>query len=69
MQRSENRRRRFDDVLRLHAEGPPILQIAHRTGLTCNTVRSYLRAGTFVPYRRAPGSSQLDRHRGFAEAR
>ncbi len=68
-QRSENRRRRFDDVMRLHAEGLPILQIAHRTGLARNTVRSYLRAGTFVPYRRAPGPSLLDRHRGFAEAR
>ena len=68
-QRSESRRRCFDDVLRLHAEGLPILQIAHRTGLARNTVRSYLRAGTFVPYRRAPGSSLLDRHRGFAEAR
>lgn len=66
---SENRRGRFDDVLRLHAEGLPILQIAHRTRLARNTVRSYLRAGTFVPYRRAPGPSLLDRHRGFAEAR
>jgi transposase len=37
--------------------------------LARNTVRSYLRAGTFVPYRRAPGPSLLDRHRGFAEAR
>ena len=68
-QRSEHRHRRFDAVLRLHAEGLPILQIAHRTGLARNTVRSDLRAGRFVPYRRAPGPSLLDRHRGFAEAR
>lgn len=68
-QPSENRRRRFDDVLHLHAEGLPILQITHRTGLARNTVRSYLRAGTFVPYRRAPGPSLLDEHRSFAEAR
>ncbi|NEU14724.1 ISL3 family transposase [Methylobacterium sp. BTF04] len=68
-QPSENRRRRFDDVLHLHAEGLPILQITHRTGLARNTVRSYLRVGTFVPYRRAPGPSLLDQHRSFAEAR
>jgi transposase len=68
-QRSENRRNRFDDVLHLQAQGLPILQIANRTGLARNTVRSYLRAGTFVPYRRAPGQSLLDRHRSFAEVR
>jgi hypothetical protein len=30
---------------------------------------SFLSVGTFIPYRRAPGSSLLDRHRGFAKAR
>ncbi|TXN08125.1 hypothetical protein FV222_01290 [Methylobacterium sp. WL103] len=65
-QASENRPRRFDDVLRIHAEGLPILQITHRTGLARNTVRSYLRAGTFVPYRRALGLLLLDQHRSFA---
>ena len=68
-QRSENRRRRFDDVLRHHGEGLPILQITHRTGLARNTVRRDLRAGRFVQVRPAPGPSLLDRHRGFAEAR
>ena len=32
-QRSENRRKRFDDFLHLQAQGLPILQIANRTGL------------------------------------
>lgn len=68
-QRSENRRKRFNDVLHLQAQGLPILQIARGTGLARNTRRSYLRAGTFVPNRRAPGQSLLDHHRSFADVR
>jgi transposase len=56
-------------VLRLHGEGLPIKTIARRVGASRNAVRRWVRAGQFVPYRRAPGPSQLDRHLPFVEAR
>ncbi|WP_408871502.1 ISL3 family transposase [Craurococcus roseus] len=63
------RRTRFDAVIRLHAQGVPIKRIARRTGVARNAVRRWLRAGEYVPYRRAPGPSLLDRHLTFVEER
>jgi transposase len=55
--------------VRLRAEGLPIKEIARRIGAARNAVRRWLRAGEFVPYRRAPGPSLLDPHLPFAEDR
>ena len=67
--RSGRRRARFEAVVRLRAEGLPIKEIARRAGVARNAVRRWLRAGEFVPYRRAPGPSLLDPHLPFAEDR
>ena len=63
------RRTRCEAALRLHREGLPIKTIAHRIRASRNAVRRWVRAGRFVPYRRASGPSQLDQHRSFVEAR
>jgi transposase len=47
----------------------PIRRIARRLGITRNAVRRWLRAGEAPVYRRAPGSSALDRHLGYVERR
>ncbi len=39
------------------------------SGASRNAVRRWIRAGQFVPYRRAPGPSQLDRYISVVEAR
>jgi hypothetical protein len=62
---SDRRQTRFAAVARLHAEGISIKGIVRRTGVARNAVRRWLRAGEFVPYRRAPGASMLDRRRAF----
>ena len=64
-----HRQVRCETALRLHAEGMPIRIIAHHIGASRNAVRRWVRAGRFVPYRRAPGSSRLDQHRSLVEAR
>jgi transposase len=56
-------------VARLRTEGATIKDIVRRTGVARNAVRRWLRAGEFVPYRRAPGPSLLDPHLPFAEER
>lgn len=63
------RRARFASATRLHAQGVPIKRIAPRTGVARNAVRRWLRAGEYVPYRRALGPSLLDRHLAFAGER
>ncbi len=50
-------------------EGVPIRRIARRLGMARNAVRRWLRAGAAPVYRRAPGSSALDRHRAYVERR
>ena len=56
-------------MARLHREGLPIRRIAQRLGMARKAVRRWLRAGEATVYRRAPGSSALDRHLGSAEQR
>jgi transposase len=56
-------------VARLHCEGVPIRRIARRLGMARNAVRRWLRAGEAPVYRRASGSSALDRHRAYVERR
>lgn len=68
-ERGGQRRARVEAALRLRGNGMPIKEIARHTGASRNAVRRWLRAGTFVPYRRAPGPSLLDRHLPFVEAR
>lgn len=63
------RRQRCEAALRLHGEGQSIKAIARTLGASRNGVRSWIRAGAFVPYRRAPDPSQLDPHLPFVEAR
>ena len=63
------RRVRCETALRLHGEGMPVRIIARHIGASRNAVRRWVRAGRFVPYRRAPGPSQLDQHRSLVEAR
>ena len=63
------RHTRFEVVQRLHAEGIPSKQIVRRTGVARNAVRRWLRAGEFIPYRRAPAPSLLNRHQPFLEER
>jgi transposase len=67
--RREQRQARYDEVARLHGQGVPIRRITARLGVARNTVRRWLRAGEAVIYRRAPGASVLDRHRGYVERR
>jgi transposase len=67
--RREQRQARYDEVARLHREGVPIRRIARRLGMARNAVRRWLRAGEAPVYRRAPGSSTLDRHRAYVERR
>jgi transposase len=67
--RREQRQARYDEVARLHREGVPIRRIARRLGMARNAVRRWLRAGEAPVYRRAPGSSALDRHRAYVERR
>ena len=67
--RSHQRRARFETVLRLRAEGLPMKEIARRAGVARNAVRRWLRAGEFVPYRRAPAPGLLDPHLPFVEER
>jgi transposase len=67
--RREQRQARYDAVARLHREGVPIRRIARRLGMARNAVRRWLRAGEAPVYRRAPGSSTLDRHRAYVERR
>lgn len=66
---TSRRRDRCEAALCLHSEGLPTKEIARRLGASRNAVRRWVRAGRFVPYRRAPGSSRLDRHLPFVEAR
>jgi len=66
---TSRRRDRCETALCLHGEGLPTKEIARRLGASRNAVRRWVRAGRFVPYRRAPGSSRLDRHLPFVEAR
>jgi transposase len=63
------RRDRCEAALCLHREGLPTRGIARRIGASRNAVRRWVRAGRFMSYRRAPGSSRLDRHLPFVEAR
>ena len=63
------RRARCEAALRLHHEGLPIKKVARHIGASRNAVRRWVRAGRFVPYRRAPGPSRLDRHLPVVEAR
>lgn len=63
------RRARCETALRLHGEGLSIKAIARHLGASRNSVRRWVRSGAFVPYRRAPGPSPLDRHRSFIEER
>ena len=67
--RREQRQARYDEMARLHREGVPIRRIARRLGMARNAVRRWLRAGEAPVYRRAPGSSALDRHREYVERR
>lgn len=68
-QRREQRQARYEEVARLHRAGMPIRRIARRFGIARNAVRRWLRAGEAPVYRRAPGSSVLDRHLGYIEQR
>ena len=68
-EQGNRRRARCETALRLHGEGLPVRVIASRIGASRNAVRRWVRAGRFVPYRRAPGPSQLDQHLPFVEAR
>jgi transposase len=63
------RRDRCEMALRLHGEGLPIREIARRIGASRNAVRRWPRTGWFMPCRRAPGPSRLDRHLPFVETR
>src|ERR1044072_5167904 len=47
----------------------PIRRIAQRLGVARNAVRRWLRAGEAPVYRRARGSSALDRHLDYVERR
>jgi transposase len=67
--RREQRQARYDEVARLHREGVPIRRIARRLGMARNAVRRWLRVGEAPVYRRALGSSALDRHRAYVERR
>lgn len=66
---TSRRRDRCEAALCLQGEGLPTKEIARRLGASRNAVRRWVRAGRFVPYRRAPGSSRLDHHLPFVEAR
>jgi transposase len=68
-QRREQRQARYEEVARLHRAGMPIRRIARRLGMARNAVRRWLRAGEAPVYRRALGSSALDRHLGYVERR
>ena len=68
-QRREQRQARYEEVVRLHRAGMPIRRIARRLGIARNAVRRWLRAGEAPVYRRAPGSSALDRHLEYVERR
>jgi transposase len=68
-QRREQRQARYEEVARLHRAGMPIRRIARRLGMARNAVRRWLRAGEAPIYRRAPGSSALDRYLGYVEQR
>ena len=69
LQLNSRRRERCEFALRLHGEGLPTREIARRIGASRNAVRRWARAGRFVPYRRAPSPSRLDRYRAFVETR
>ncbi|BCM85646.1 hypothetical protein mvi_41070 [Methylobacterium indicum] len=62
---------RHDDRRCLSAATPgqATKEIARRLGASRNAVRRRIRAGQFVPYRRAPGPSRLDLTISFGEAR
>lgn len=75
---SMKRPEEIDEVLRLHALGFGTRRIAKRTGMSRNTVRSFLRKGGWHPYRKPRRERALDgleewlreeflRHRGNAE--
>lgn len=66
---NSRRRDRCEAALYLHGKGLPTKEIARRIGASRNAVRRWVRAGRFMPYRRAPGSSRIDRHIPFVEAR
>lgn len=66
---NSRRRDRCEAALCLHGEGLPTKEIARRLGASRNAVRRWVQAGRFMPYRRAPGSSLLDRHLPLVEAR
>ena len=67
--RRERRQARYDEMARRRREGVPIRRIARRLGMARNAGRRWLRAGAAPVYRRAPGSSALDRHRAYGERR
>ncbi|MCY1643155.1 ISL3 family transposase [Methylorubrum sp. SL192] len=66
---NSRRRDRCETALCLHGEGLSTKEIARRIGASRNAVRRWLRAGRFMPYRRALGPSRLDRHLPFVETR
>src|SRR3954453_12964937 len=68
-QRREQRQARYEEVARLHRAGMPLRRIARRLSMARNAVRRWLRAGEAPIYRRALGSSALDRHLGYVERR
>ena len=68
-QRREQRQARYEEVARLHRAGMPIRRIARRLGMARNAVRRWLRAGEAPIYRRALGSSTLDRYLWYVERR
>src|SRR3569832_3031284 len=68
-QRREQRQARYEEVARLHRAGMPSRRIARRLGIARNAVRRWLRAGEAPVYRRALGSSVLDRYLGYVERR
>src|SRR3954447_6308184 len=68
-QRREQRQASYEEVARLHRAGMLIRRIARRLGMARNAVRRWLRAGEAPVYRRALGSSTLDRHLGHVERR
>jgi transposase len=68
-QRHEQQQARYEEMARLHRAGMSIRRIARRLNMARNAVRRWLRAGEAPVYRRALGSSALDRHLEYVERR
>ena len=68
-ERLQQRQDRYDEIVRLRAQGMPMEQIAQALGMSFSSVRRWLKAGQAPSWRKPPRRKAVDRHHDFLERR